>query len=50
MSLLGEAAMVFWHDITGGDDDYKDWHSNEHMSERVGVPGCEGGAEAGRPD
>ena len=39
MSLLGEAAMVFWHDITDGDDDYKDWHSNEHMSERVGVPG-----------
>ena len=22
MSLLGEAAMVFWHDITDGDDDY----------------------------
>ena len=39
MSLLGEAVMVFWHDIADGDDDYKDWHSNEHMSERVGVPG-----------
>ena len=39
MSLLGQAAMVFWHDIADGDDDYKDWHSNEHMNERVGVPG-----------
>ena len=24
MSLLGQAAMVFWHDIADGDDDYKD--------------------------
>ena len=46
MSLLGEAAMVFWHDITDGDDDYKDWHSNEHMSERVGVPQGPEGAVA----
>ena len=42
MSLLGQAAMVFWHDIADGDDDYKDWHSNEHMTERVGCPGFSG--------
>ncbi|MEE2803813.1 MAG: hypothetical protein VYB37_05130 [Pseudomonadota bacterium] len=39
MSLLGTAAMVFWHDVDSSDDDYKDWHSNEHMTERVSVPG-----------
>lgn len=39
MSLMGSATMVFWHDVASGDDDYKDWHSNEHMDERVSVPG-----------
>ena len=39
MSLLGNGAMVFWHDVAEGEDDYKDWHSNEHMTERVGIPG-----------
>jgi hypothetical protein len=40
MSLLGNGAMVFWHDVAPGTDaDYRDWHAHEHISERVGIPG-----------
>jgi hypothetical protein len=40
MSLLGEGALVIWHDIAAGcESDYHEWHSKEHMLERVGVPG-----------
>jgi hypothetical protein len=40
MSLLGKGAMVIWHDIAAGcESDYNEWHSKEHMLERVGVPG-----------
>jgi hypothetical protein len=40
MSLLGEGALVIWHDIAAGcESDYNEWHSKEHMLERVGVPG-----------
>lgn len=40
MSLLGKAALVIWHDIAAEHDaDYNEWHSREHMPERVGIPG-----------
>jgi hypothetical protein len=40
MSLLGKGALVIWHDIAAGcESDYHEWHSKEHMLERVGVPG-----------
>jgi hypothetical protein len=40
MSLLGKGALVIWHDISAdGETDYNEWHSKEHLSERVGVPG-----------
>lgn len=40
MGLLGNGALIFWHDIREGHaGDYEAWHSNEHMPERVGVPG-----------
>lgn len=40
MSLLGKGALVIWHDIAAGcERDYNEWHSKEHMLERVGVPG-----------
>ena len=40
MSLLGKGALVIWHDITAdGEADYNEWHSKEHLLERVGVPG-----------
>jgi hypothetical protein len=54
MSLLGGAAMVFWHDVVAGaEEDFHDWHSHEHLSERLGVPGFLRGRRAvawrGRP-
>ena len=40
MSLLGNGALMIWHDIaTDGESDYNEWHSKEHMLERVAVPG-----------
>lgn len=40
MGLLGRGAMVIWHDVVAdAEADYNEWHSKEHMLERVGVPG-----------
>lgn len=40
MSLLGKGALTIWHDIVAGcETDYNEWHSKEHMLERVGVTG-----------
>jgi hypothetical protein len=55
MSLLGKGALVIWHDIAAGcERDYHEWHSKEHMLERVGVPGFRRGyryeALSGSPD
>ena len=38
--LAGEAAIAIWNGITdAGRDDFYAWHVNEHMPERVGIPG-----------
>lgn len=40
MSLMGKAAMVAWHDLAPGTEaDHDDWHSHEHLFERLGIPG-----------
>ena len=40
MALLGTAVLAFWHDIAdGGDADFNHWHTEEHIPERVGIPG-----------
>jgi hypothetical protein len=40
MALLGKGALVIWHDpLPEIESDYNEWHSKEHMYERVGVPG-----------
>jgi len=40
MSLMGKGALVIWHDIVAGcETDYEEWHSKEHMLERVGIEG-----------
>ncbi len=40
MPLLGKGALMIWHDIVPeGEVDYNEWHSKEHMLERIGVPG-----------
>ncbi len=40
MSFLGTAILAFWADIEpAGEADFNDWHTREHMPERVSVPG-----------
>ncbi len=40
MSLLGTGAVAIWHDIAPeGREAFYDWHGNEHMPERLGIPG-----------
>ncbi len=40
MPLLGQAAMLLGFDIADGSvDEHDDWHTHEHMPERLGVPG-----------
>lgn len=40
MALCGEGAVCIWNDITPASEaDFYDWHNNEHMPERVGIPG-----------
>ncbi len=40
MSLLGTAVLAIWNDVApGGDAEFDHWHTNEHVPERVGVPG-----------
>ena len=47
MALLGKGAMVIWHDPAPGiEGDYNEWHSKEHMFERVGIPGFRRGQRA----
>jgi hypothetical protein len=52
MALLGQGALVIWHDVQD-EIDYNEWHSKEHMLERVAVPGFRRGlryvALAGAP-
>ena len=44
MALRGSAFLAIWHDIEEhGDVEYDDWHTQEHMPERVGIPGFEAG-------
>jgi hypothetical protein len=40
MPLKGRAFMAIWHDIeANGEAEYSDWHTRQHMPERLGVPG-----------
>ena len=40
MALLGKGALVIWHDPEPeAESDYNEWHSKEHMFERVGIEG-----------
>ena len=40
MSPRGTAFLAMWHDIAAeGETEYNDWHTREHMPERVGIPG-----------
>ncbi|MGH1361898.1 MAG: hypothetical protein ACRBC3_24325 [Burkholderiaceae bacterium] len=40
MALSGNAFLAIWHDIDpASQNDYMEWHTREHMPERLSVPG-----------
>ncbi len=40
MTSFGTAFVAIWHGIQpGSETNYLDWHTHEHMPERVGIPG-----------
>jgi hypothetical protein len=52
--MLGRAAVAMWWDVAPEmQSDWEDWHSHEHMPERLGIPGFLRGtrwvAESGEP-
>jgi hypothetical protein len=45
MALAGRGAIIIWNDIAPeGRAEFYDWHLNEHIPERLGVPGFLRGA------
>lgn len=40
MALLGKAALAMWWDMAADKrDEFEDWHSHEHFTERLNIPG-----------
>ncbi len=40
MAILGKGCFVAWHDLQPGREaDHDQWHTHEHMIERVAIPG-----------
>ncbi|MBO6835834.1 MAG: hypothetical protein JJ878_14220 [Alphaproteobacteria bacterium] len=39
LALCTDAAMVLFYDIAGDTADHDDWHSYEHLHERLSIPG-----------
>jgi hypothetical protein len=40
MPLRGRAFLAIWHDIeVSSEPEYSEWHTRQHMPERLGVPG-----------
>ena len=39
MALSSDAAMVLYYDIVGDGADHDDWHTYEHLHERLAIPG-----------
>jgi hypothetical protein len=51
MGLRGSAFLAIWHDIEpGGHAEYIEWHTREHMPERLSIPGFRTGKRLHRPD
>jgi len=51
MPLLGTGALAMWWDIAPEvKADFEDWHSHEHFTERMGVPGFMRGSRWGSAD
>jgi hypothetical protein len=40
LALTGDALLALWHDIEQASrDEYMEWHTREHMPERLSIPG-----------
>lgn len=39
MALYSDAAMILYYDIAGDNADHDEWHTYEHMHERLSIPG-----------
>lgn len=40
MALKGRAFLAIWHDIEpAAESEYSNWHTRQHMPERLGIPG-----------
>ena len=51
MGLKGSAFLAIWHDIAEGQHgEYIEWHTREHMPERLSVPGFRTGKRLHAPD
>ncbi len=45
MTPTGAGAIIIWNDVTPeGRDDFYAWHLNEHMPERLAIPGFQRGS------
>lgn len=45
MTLLGDAAVAMWWNVDEGDRvEFHEWHSKEHLPERLGIPGFRRGS------
>ncbi|MFH5776267.1 hypothetical protein ACHFJ0_18670 [Paracoccus sp. NGMCC 1.201697] len=51
MGLKGGAFLAIWHDIAeGAHENYIEWHTREHMPERLSIPGFRTGKRLHDPD
>jgi hypothetical protein len=51
MGLNGPAFLAIWHDIAdGAHEEYIEWHTREHMPERLSIAGFRTGKRLHRPD
>jgi hypothetical protein len=50
LGLKGSAFLAIWHDIAeGAHGDYVEWHTREHMPERLSIPGFRTGKRLHAP-
>lgn len=51
MALKGAAFLAIWHDIAEGEHgEYIEWHTREHMPERLSIPGFRTGKRLHDPE
>jgi hypothetical protein len=50
MALISDAVMVLFNDVASDPDDHDDWHTYEHLHERLSIPGFLRGTRWTRTD